>query len=330
MRTLKKLFLVIIASLSLNACSLFGPKSSASSASSSVDTTNQKVEELNNLFNAERLSMTLHTILPDYDQDVPSIHFYADDDMFVQEDLIRDDVKEMITPTAHYVEGNGYKAKIEENNASYFYFEINFNEYINFTKVYSKGAALEFRLNYKKLTQDYKLLVFKTLENAVGVYGLTLDDMTYVASYVDDKVTAISVAFMQYIPALGEKTAMVIAYVVNGYDDSVTKYNVDFSKYYDVNGEGLEFIKGDIECLLEVGEHDVHYAYWSVQYDPVTKNTVPENAVICRIEAYVNYKTYATYYIHFSEVEFDEATGECTFYLGGKEFKFNMHYTLVS
>ena len=75
MRTLKKLFLVIIASLSLNACSLFGPKSSASSASSSVDTTNQKVEELNNLFNAERLSMTLHTILHDYDQDVLSINF---------------------------------------------------------------------------------------------------------------------------------------------------------------------------------------------------------------------------------------------------------------
>lgn len=323
LKLLKKLFCVIVTSICLNGCAFFN------SVSSYHDYTNERLEELYNFLNASRMDMTLYVILPDYHEEVPTLRLYGDEEMIMQEDYLNIGVGQIMTPTREYVSGDGFTAWTEADNSIYFNGEyVDYNKYINSASANSDGSALEFKLDYFKLSSDYNMNSFTSIYNAAKGYSINLNYVTFVATFTGNKVTALSIAFKYSIPNVA-LTTVVISYVVEAYGESTVKRTIDFNYYYEVDAEAMEFIKHDIECYVS-GEPTAQLQTYKCLFDATNNRPIPHDALICRLYLKGNDShPFYQYDINFTDVVYDETTGLCLYNLAGKEFRFSLEHKNV-
>ena len=324
LKLLKKLFCVIATSICLNGCAFFN------SVSSYHDYTNERLEELYNFLNASRMDMTLYVILPDYHEEVPTLRLYGDEEMIMQEDYLNIGVGQIMTPTREYVSGDGFTAWTEADNSIYFNGEyVDYNKYINSASANSDGSALEFKLDYFKLSSDYNMNSFTSICEAGKRYSINLNYVTFVATFTGNKVTALSIAFKYTIPNVA-LTTVVISYVVEAYGESTVKRTIDFSYYYEVDAEAMEFIKHDIECYVS-DEPTAKLQTKNCLFDATNNRPIPHDAQICRLYLDGNDSHPFYYYdINFTDVVYDETTGICLYNLAGKEFRFSLEHKDVA
>ena len=336
MKTVKRLFFIVLTALCLSSCHIghrVKPAIISDYVSFSVEEDSssevldgpalEALNEVNAFLNTNRIDFTAYLIAIEPNLEIPVYSCYSDDDVIVQTNLQNEGIQEITTRDKSYIEGDGFKVYKTINNEVLFVNEyLDYTKYMNSIRYSNDSSTLEFKIDLSKFSSS-SCISYGSMFELSSSYNLDLSNMLFVATFANNKVSALSTAFQAYVDSLGQFVTLVYAFVVNGYGDTFTKKEIELDGYWQVDDESFDIVKNDIERYIEFGNgYTVLPAPF--YYDTNTE-IIDGDTIVGRI--YLSNESEDIIQIKFSDTTFDKNSFQCTYNFLGKDLTFKLNST---
>lgn len=289
--------------------------------STSIDPNNVvSVEELANFLSASKMDVTSKLKIGAVD--LPLFNFYADSEKYIYSYDSYDGVKYINTANKSFIEGDGFFVyKNADNSSDFERDEFNAANYVKKTKI-NKDGTLECKFDVKGFSTHSMLFDSKDLNEALGLYGVEMDEVSLKIYFEESKVKSLS------INPSSAALNLTLIYDVNGYGDSVQTQTIDDSKYTEVDDLYFQVIENDIDNYLECGEgYYVEPVRHSMGFHTEYYVIGQEDFVVAKLRLSNNENFESS--IYFNDTVYDGLTNTCTYTLCGKEFRIGCDFVPV-
>lgn len=317
---IKKLFLIIIAALSVVACSNTNSSSSFSS-DNSVDAFNydDAYKEINAFFNTQNSDFLIQ--LQSNSSSLPLLRVYSDDEKIMTSPYRCPDLLEITTRDKSILSGDGYKAYIEKDNSAIFINEyVDISRYIKRAVFFPISKTFRFTMNLKEAIARTNLFDSEVLQQLGDELYIDYENVDFLAEFNKDKVSTLSMVFDKYTDALyGTTIPLRIVYSISGYGDDFEKRKFSLDEYVKVNQETYSFVEKDFSYRVDYGEGYTFYSFMtSSQY---YLHNLQDDTLVGRLCAPVSDDVID---IYFKDVVYDHERKSYIYSIAGKRYGFSV------